>query len=273
MSIAALFWENRKELVNAFHTATIYGMLNTWRRCENLRTTPQEPDFVAGLVVESGPVIYSALNSILSPRRVSVSMSSVFCHQTPQVAFGSPPSSCELGDILFAYVHTPKSGPPRRNAILFQAKASAKQPYRIHRREMDQLHLYADWPEFVYERSTFLTGQRRNVTPKAPHPGAQYLLIDDRPKEEPMSGLLGVPGTYPVGCCMPDESLRDHTHLAAELFSLFIFRTGRSFKDRQTAAKKQDWSQVVWDILETGVKKCFNPNSTAGFVSSWNDVS
>jgi hypothetical protein len=259
MSIAATLWQNRDELVHAFHIATIHGIISTWSRCENLKTTPQEPDFVAGLVVESTPLIYSVLNSILSSRGISVSMLAVFCHQTPQVTFGSyPTASCELGDILFAYVHSPRTGSPRRNAILFQAKASAKQPYRIHRGEMNQLRLYVDWPDFMYERSSFLTGQKRSITPKAPHSGAQYLLIDDRPPEEPMSGLLGFPGTYPVGCCMPDESLRDHTHLAAELFSLFIFRTGRPFEDKQTAAKKQDWSQVVWDLLEIGVKKSFN---------------
>jgi hypothetical protein len=174
------------------------------------------------------------------------------------VTFGSHPSaSCELGDILFAYVHTPRTGAPRRNALLFQAKASAQQPYRIHTGETDQLRLYRDWPDFEYTRSSFLTGQKRAVTPKTPHPGAQYLLIDDRPPSEPMSGLLGFPGTYPVGCCMPDESLRDHSHLAAELFNLFIFRTGRPFEDRTAAAKKLDWSQVVWDLLETGVKKSF----------------
>jgi hypothetical protein len=183
----------------------------------------------------------------------------VFCHQTPQVAYGVHTSaSCELGDILFAYAHTPEVGPTRRNAILFQAKASAQQPYRIHTGETDQLSLYMDWPDFVYKRSSFLTGQKRCVTPKAPHSGAQYLLIDNRPPHDPMSGLLAFPGTYPVGCCMPDMFLRDHSHLASELFNLFIFRTGRAFDDRNTAAKKNNWSQVVWDVLETAVKKAFN---------------
>jgi len=127
-----------------------------------------------------------------------------------------------------------------RNALLFQAKMSAQQPYHIHTDEIYQLRLYRDWPDFEYTRSTFLTGQRRAVTPKAPHTGAQYLLIDDRPPSEPMSGLPGFPGTYPVGCCMPDESLQDHSHLAAELFNLFIFRTGCPFEERTAAAKKQD---------------------------------
>jgi hypothetical protein len=258
MSITSVLWHDRDEIVRSFHFATMYGMVSTWMRCERLATTPQEPDFVAGLVIESTPLIHSTLNAVLSPRNISVSVCSVFCHQTPQVTFGSRSSvSCELGDILFAYVHTPRNGDPVRNALLFQAKASARQPYRIHTGEVDQLRLYRDWPNFEYTRSSFLSGQKRMVTPKAPHAGAQYLLIDDRSPSERMSGLLGFPGTYPVGCCMPDELLQDHSHLAAELFNLFTFRTGRPFEDRTAAATRRDWSQVVWDLLDTGVKKSF----------------
>ena len=258
MSITTTLWRHRVELVQSFHNATINGMLNTRQRCHHLGKPPEEPDFVAGLVLESAPLIHYALNSIISPRNISVSMCSIFCHQTPKVTFGSCKSgSCELGDILFAYVHTPKIGSPRRNAILFQAKSSAKQPHCIRSAETDQLCLYRDWPDFAYTQSSFLNGQKRTVTPKTPHSGAQYLLIDDRPPSDPKSGLLGLPGTYPMGCCMPDKYLWNHSHLAAELFNLLIFRTGRPFEEKTSAAKKQDWSQVVWDLLETGVKKSF----------------
>lgn len=249
MSIRATLWRKRAELIRYFRVATIDdGILSTWLRCDRLMTKPEEPDFVAGLVLESTPLIHYALKSVLSPQRVSVSVCAVYCHQKPQVTFGSTPGgSCELGDILFAYVHTPRTGPPMRNALLFQAKASAQRPYRIRSSEVDQLRLYRDWPDFAYTRSTFLNGQTRTVTPKAPHSGAQYLLIDDRP---PMRGLWGLPGMYhPVGCCMPDDSLWGHSHLATELFNLFIFRTGRAFEDRTSAATKRDWSQVVWDLL------------------------
>jgi hypothetical protein len=125
-------------------------------------------------------------------------------------------------------------------------------------KDYDQLRLYTDWPDFEYQQSSYLNGQRRSVTPKSPHAGAQYLLIDDRPFEEPMSGLLGFPNTYPVGCCMPDEALYDHNHLASELFRMLFFQTGRPFEDRQSAAKKQDWSQVVWDLIESGIRNSFN---------------
>ncbi len=263
MSISAMLWRNRSKLVQSFHIAILHGLINTWRRCENLRTTPQEPDFVADIVIERSPLIYSALKSVLSSCQISLSMSAVFCHQTPKVAFGShAPASCELGDILFAYVHTPKIGSPIRNAILFQAKASTRQSYRIHRDEINQLLLYKEWLDFVYKRS-FLKGQKRSVSPKAPHPGARYLLMDNRSPEDPRSRLLGFRGTYPIGCCMPDEVLRYHSTQSAELFSLLIFRTGRTFEDKQTAAKKQDWSQVVWDLLEIGIKKLFNRKNSA----------
>lgn len=259
MSITAALWQDREELVQSFHIATIYGILDTWRRCASLNTTPQEPDFVAGLVTKSTPLIHSALNAVLSPLYISVSVCAVFCHQKPEITFNSHPSrSCELGDILFAYVHTPRNGVPKRNALLFQAKASAQQPYRIRTGESNQLKLYSDWPDFEYKRSSFLNGQKRAVTPKTPHSGAQYLLIDDRSPSDPMSGLLGFPETYPVGCCMPDELLRDHSRLADELFNLLIFRTGRPFEDKNTASKRQDWSQLVWDLLEIGVRKSFN---------------
>jgi hypothetical protein len=259
MSAIQKMWQRREELIQAFHVAIITGMSATWRRCESLGTRPQEPDFVAGLVIESTPRIYHALRSRLGAHGVSVSMASIFCHQLPQVTFDSHSrASCELGDILFAYIHTPRSGQLVRNAMLFQAKATSNQPYRIRAAERDQLCLYSEWPDFTYTRSGFLTGQKRSVTPKTPNAGAQYLLLDDRPPHDPSSGLLGIPGTYPVGCCIPDEFLRDHNHLASELFSLFIFKTGRPFQDRATAASKGDWSQVVWDLLEIGVRKSFN---------------
>lgn len=259
MSITTTLWQNRNGLIQSFNFAVIHGIISTWIRCDNLGKKPQEPDFVAGIVIESTPLIHYALNSMLDSHQISISMSAVFCHQSPQVTFDSQKSaSCELGDILFAYIHTPRIGPAQRNAILFQAKASAQQPYRIHSKETDQLRLYKDWPDFTYTRSSSLTGERRSVTPKTPHSGAQYLLIDDRPPREPMSGLLAFPGTYPVGCCMPDESLSDHTDLASELFNLFTFRSGRPFDDMGTAEREGNWSQVVWDLLKNGINKAFN---------------
>ncbi len=267
MTVTEILWRNRDELFISFHIAIIIGIQRAWQRCRQLGANPQEPDLVAGLVLESSPIIYSALKKILTPLRVSVSMSSVFCHQTPQVTFNNSSASCELGDILFIYVNTRRNGQINRNAILFQAKASSKQPYKLAQSEQVQLRLYMDWPDFVYTRSSRLNGQSRSISPKSPHAGAQYLLIDDRTPNDPMSGLMGYPGTYPIGCCIPDFFLHDHNNLAMELFNLFTFRTGRAFNDQQTSQNQKDWSTVIWDLIETGVLKSFNRKKSGIFHS------
>jgi hypothetical protein len=261
MPFATVLHQQRNDLLQSFKLATIRGLTTTWKRCAELGTTPQEADFVAGLTQFSTPLIYSTLNTILSSALpgFALSLSAVFCHQKPEVVFNHAGhrAACELGDILFAHIHTPLVGSVRHNAILFQAKATAHQPYLIRGDEAKQLHLYTEWPDFTYSRSTFLNGQRRSVTPKAPHAGAQYLLIDNRPPTDPQSGLLGLPGTYPVGCCMPEQELLDHSELSEELFDLLTFRTGRPFSTRGVASGTDQWSQVVWDILEYGIKRAF----------------
>ena len=91
-----------------------------------------------------------------------------------------------------------------------------------------------------------------------PHAGAQYMLIDDRPPDDPQSGLLGLPGTYPVGSCMPDPVLQDHNHLATELWEWLQLRTGRPFEGLDECRDKKDWSELVWDLIRVGLTKAFN---------------
>lgn len=257
MSIVKPLWENREYLVDGFQFAIRSGLLATWSRCKHRKNTPEEPDFVASLVLESAPLIYSALTTALSRRNISVSMCSVFCHQTPQVTFGNPSATCELGDVLFAYVHTPKNGEPIRNALLFQVKMYEWKESLLSEGS-NQLRLYSTWPDFEFTRSSFLNNKKRSVTPKTPHPGAQYLLIEDGPLSDTWGAFSVLLGRRPMRCCMPDEHLFSHSELVAELFNLFIFRTGRPFDDKITASKKNDWSQVVWDLIESGVRKAFN---------------
>ena len=119
------------------------------------------------------------------------------------------------------------------------------------------------------------------MAPKVAHPGAQYMLIDDRPPDHPQSGLLGLPGTYPIGFCMPDDRLHDHNHLAAELLEFLLLRSGRPFAGRADASRENNWSRVVWDLLDSGVRKAFNRKRsgrhqsprTTGDTSSFDGVS
>lgn len=258
MSFARVVWQERMQIVQASHLAFVHGMLDTWKRCTHCGKSPQEPDFVAGIVLESTPILYHAFSTIFGQHGLQFSLAAVYCHQTPKVQFaGMSKTSCEVGDLLFVHVHTPRSGSVTRNALLYQAKMSSKQPHRVGSGEADQLRLYTDWPLFKYYHSRPLTGQR-DVVPKLPHTGAQYMLIDDRPPSDPQSGLLGIAGTYPIGSCMADQYLQDHNHLAAEVFDFLLLRSGRGYADRSVSAPMDGWSQLVWDLLTAGLQKAFN---------------
>ncbi len=259
MPINEAVWQEMHIIVPVIHGSIIRGMLATWSECTRLRTSPQEPDFVAGLVLESCPLIHAALSRIFATHGIQSSLLSVYCHQTPKVKYSDiRGSSCELGDLLIAHVHTSTTGYVRRNAILYQAKVSSSQPYRLPRNETDQLQLYMEWPDFEYHQSPPLTGIKRSVNPKTIHSGAQYMLIDDRPPTHPGSGLLGIPGTYPIGSCMPGEILHDHNDLANELLQVLLVRSGRPFADRASARNTTDWSALVWDLIESAIGKSFN---------------
>lgn len=258
MSYLSVIREEQKAIFSVTHMAILYGIMDAWRRCNNRDLAPQEPDVVASLVLESTPVLHSALAEILQPHRMNVSVFGVYCHQTPKVKFaGMRKTSCELGDLLLVHKHTQRSGLLLRNSLLFQAKMSARQPYRISHSESDQLALFTTWPDFQYHSSGALTGMQRSVKPKMLHTGAQYLLIDDRPPTEPHSGLLGLPGTYPIGSCMPDDLLHDHSDLASEVLQFLLYRSGRPFEDRSDSVGRGDWSELVWDLINVGVTKAF----------------
>ncbi len=258
MTFAQIVMREKVKILRTSHASFLRGMLETWKRCTNNGTSPQEPDFVAGLVLVSTPILYHVLRSIFGPHGIHFSLAAVYCHQTPKVQFpGMSRTSCEIGDILFAHVHTPASGSVKRNALLYQAKMASSQPHRVSSSEADQLKLYSDWPLFTYFRSSPLTGQI-NVVPKLPHKGAQYMLIDNRPQSDPESGLQGIPGTYPIGSCMPGPYLQDHNPLADEIFDFLLLHTGRVYSDRSASSATRGWSKLIWDLLTTGLLKAFN---------------
>lgn len=251
MTIFHDLWRKKGPIVHALENATSSAILDTWRRSEYY--LPQEPDYIASLVLDSTPLIQSALRAILP--RYKINVASVFCHQTPKVEFvQNANKSCELGDILFVYTHT-RSGKESGNALLFQAKmAEFIEPHLIANKlagDDMQLVLYRDWPEFKYVNSRKLTGQVRDVKPKAPHTGAQYLLIEPWLHESyyPFSRLE---------CSMPDKYLHPHNTLGEELFELFTFQSGRAFEDSTAAAQSKDWSQVVWDLIVSAFERDFN---------------
>jgi len=193
----------------------------------------------------------AALKSALNPAGIAVRVTSVFCHGRPQVEHHS--KRCELGDVLFAVFHTDAHGRTYRNSLLAQAKMSSSPVHTVAPSDYDQLLLYCFWGDFTYRRTGGgLSNQSRTVSPSAPHPGAQYLLIDDRGPGIAATGLTGSPGRYPMGLAKAQRHLAISESLGLGILQLLMGNNGRSFKDEPAATK--DWDQVVWDLLRHGIR-------------------
>jgi len=248
---------NRANFVLSSRLAIILGIRTAWECCAPQK--PHEPDIVAGLVLETTKNLGEAWRALFKSEKIEFSIFSVYCHQTPKVSYQGGTKSCEIGDILFVHVHRNKQSYYYNNSLLYQVKLSSKQPYNIPIADRHQLVLYQSWPEFIYVNSGhFLNGQKRNIMPKLPHSGAQYLLIDDRPPIHPASGLMNFKNTYPIGSCMPAPVLYDHSSLENELFDFLIFKSGRPFRGIRQAQTESGWSRVIWDLIDIGIKKAFN---------------
>ena len=214
----------------------------TVAKCAQLNTSPQEPDFIASMVLNFTPRLYRTLRDLFPDTKFSVT--GIFCHQKPIVNIGASKNP-ELGDLLFVYIHTDARGAKRYNSLLFQAKISRNVNTGVSPSDQHQLKLYAEWPVFTYLRAGKLNGQKRNVLPKTIHDGAQYLLIDD----EPETGLAGREDTFPMGCATPADLLCLNVDLATELVDFLKFKAGRAF-EALSDQTEDDWTKMIWEMLD-----------------------
>jgi hypothetical protein len=224
-------------------------------------TKPSEPDFVALLVTRAIPAFAIKLVGAFKTIGVQAVATSVFCHGRPQVTHAN--GTCELGDVLFAYFHTDLSGNEYRNSLLLQAKMSGSAQHTVGKSELHQLGLYTSWGPFKYFRTRSLSGVARSVTPLARHQGAQYLLIDNGGPTNPLSGVSGAPGTYPMGTAAAQRYLTIQRSLGASVIHLLSGAEGRVFKDKQSATS--DWDQVVWDLIDHGLNRTFTQQRAGVF--------
>ncbi len=222
------------------------SLLTAWSRCARVNSIPQEPDIVAALVLEGTPLIQRALDSLL-PGGISSTVLGVYCHQSPYVQFDRrPEEQCELGDLLVCHFHMPGTGLQRLNALLLQAKISRPEPTRLRGDDLTQFELYSQWPAFTY-LSKPLRGERRQVMPLAAHTGAQYLTIERK--------LPLVQGS-PMRIAFPWNPLVSRGAFEQEFFRFVWGNTGRAFLPRALAVK-DEWSQVVWDLIRSAAQKAF----------------
>ncbi len=249
--------ELKSELVVSARRAIIKSVIKTWDSCRRSGYRPEEPDYIASLVLNGAKDLDHEWRGIFGRHGIKVYVTGIYCHQTPKVRFnGMKGNGCELGDLLWCHFHRDKDGGVSRNAILYQAKRVQGQPVRLKVGD-DQLALYTAWPAFKYTGSGILNGMERSVRPSAPRRGAQYLLIDERPPEDPSAGIVGEPGTYPFGSCIADSTLFSHADLGYELVGTLEMLSGNPFDSKETAPG-DGWSEVVWDLLDTSVNRAFN---------------
>jgi hypothetical protein len=227
---------------------------------------PGEVDYIAGLVFDGVPLVYDALQNVLRPKGVNVSVCGVFCHQSPEVDLPNG-DACELGDLLVVYVQTLANGRRMGNALLLQAKKTTTNSFKVPTSGQAQLDLYRFWPRFNY-RGGFLGNAGRDVRPSAPHPGGQYLLIDAAHASWPGSpGRSSTSILHPLACCPPAPVVVRQKSFEQELFELMTFQSGRSFDSRLNTGTSVGWSRVVWDLLDVGLNVAFNW-SRGGWVNS-----
>ncbi len=249
---------NRAALISSIESSIAYSSRLAWMTTRTKRGpafAPEEPDIIAMLVLQGARQIGQTLQLFLAPHGFRVSTTSVFCHGRPRVRHTS--GACELGDVLFAHIHSPSTGPTTRRALLLQAKKSSEMTHVVPHSEYHQLKLYLGWPRFTYVGSGRLNGLSRDVMPKQRHLGAQYLLIDPRPPEDPSSGISGMSGTFCMGVAATDYSLHISNALSSELVDLMMARSGREFGEHAATAS-DGWTTVIWDLLEYAAMKTFS---------------
>ncbi len=234
--------EVEQSLKISIHKAIVQSMYDMVVRCKKMNTKPEEPDFVAALTLQFTSAFFKILQTLFPKNNFSVT--GVFCHQKPIVDIGLSKDP-ELGDILFVYVNKDSRGFKKYNSLLLQAKRSNRPSIKISHSDIHQLTLYTDWPKFTYKRAGNLTGRPRNILPKAINDGAQYLLIDD----DPITGLSGLPGTFPMGCATPSNTLSINNDLTCELIDFLKFKSGRTFEADQFKTE-DEWTKMIWEILE-----------------------
>ena len=224
--------------------------------------TPEEPDYVAALVLEGTKILEKGWNAISNKYDMPISITGIYCHQSPKVHYkGMKKSSCEIGDLLWCHFHKKLDGSYYNSALLLQAKKISKLPHHISNEEIDQFKLYHDWPEFEYVRSGKLNGQKRKVNPSAPRNGAQYLAIDEN-----SLGLYGISRKYPCITCRSFNPLSKNEDLGKELTGLLTFKSGDMFNDKITSSSSKDWSKVIWDLLEVTAKRIMN-RKNSGYIN------
>lgn len=238
MNYSKLIRMKFKELVfftsYSMHRARQIAHVATRNRSGN----PTEPEFVAA-ICDSMPLLQRFWRAVLYPM-MKVEIAAEFCHNSPKVTWKgiqqSGRKSVELGDLLICHFHMIGSHISGANAIIFQAKATNGNSYRIGKKERAQLQLYQTLPAFRYGSPKALKGEHRRILASNDYPLA-YMLI---PRKYPDY----IPNFYAI----PNMRLSGSLPIEFALPKLLMGDLGRSFLPQNRPAN-DDWSRVIDDLL------------------------
>jgi hypothetical protein len=230
---------NRQALANAVDRAVRAAFIHAHLEC---RRRPGEVDKVLQFFIDGVAQIEARFNAILHPEGVTVSVASIFTHQTPYVRFRTRAAGdvrCEMADlcILSSYGITlddPASG--IGNAVLIQAKERFDAPFADRQRQ-----LYEVARRFRYDTPAEL----RDILPDQ-----RQLPAKD---ENALSYWeFGPRRTF----------LRwSHTPTVQENFGEAIvdFLAGNSgYGFRAPRPDEESWSRIIFDLLTVTTRACAN---------------
>ena len=208
-----------------------------------------EPDLVANLVLNLTPRLTNILKTV-DPTS-NYSFTSIFCHQSPKVQIG-PKKVCEIGDILIIYVDKHDKNQIKYNSMLLQAKVSNSKSFKCSGTQYD---LYNYWPEFEYNSPKSISGKAIDIYPKVHHDGGKYLIID---KNYPISNSF-------YKTAVSASPITKSKDLSMEIAELITFTSGKMF-DSYANRNKDDWTRLIWDMVELSLvnTNLFNVKNTFG---------
>ena len=217
-----------------------YAIQNAIKKVENKQKNKgkdlEEPAYAAALAIEF-PNLMNARK-----RFSNVSFGGCFIHKKPKVEYMGN-KRCELGDVL-VLLRKQTMDDTRYNAALIQLKKGKRNSVKLPKNDI-QLYLYEHWPQFTLSS----TNLSYDIYPKTVSQGGMYGIIQEQPKpqiyiSEPISRMA-----------FPNEM-----SVARFIYDAINFQTGRTISNKDNK-DSDEWSRLIWDLLEHAIGDCFTLNS------------
>jgi hypothetical protein len=220
------------------------------------RGSAGEADKVLSFFIDGLELIEHEFNRRLNSRRVFVSISAIFTHQTPMVELTTVQRGrrCELADlVMLATYERPNGLRGRGNGLFLQAKNNFD-----HDSSPVQRTLYEQETQFRYYRPASLAGlpsRDRSLPPKA-EPALAYWELESTerywaPYHPPVREGTGLLWANQVNRKYP----RRHPFGAA-IVDFLRGAAGYGFKEPKPG--ETGWSRIVWDLLTVTAQSAVN---------------